>query len=513
MQNLDSLTLKFFFEENADFLKNGVIQKIQMPSRREVIFYIRNKGENRKLYININPKFPHLAFIKDKSDYFIKIPKTPPMFCMQLRKYIEGAKITNALIVPYERIIELHFSISDEFGIFTDLIVAIELMGKYSNIILYNQKTGLITGSAHNVSSDKSSIREIYGGIKYIYPPKRDKKDILKTSYAAFLEYKDNIHENFFYFTKPFADFLKERAKSDEELFKTLQNAVFKPELIKKFWGSNEEFNTIIYNYYSKIVSIEILKNKKDALLKPAKLKIKKYEKIAEEKISAEKAEKYKKTADLILQYIYLIKEGDKKVVLEGIEIDLDPDLKPAENAQKYYKLYSKSKSAYEILNTRKENAIKEKKYLEEILFTIQNSKTPDELDEIEEEINEYVLSKKDITKKEKPKLEKIEYGGFKIYIGKNNKQNDFLIRKISSANDIWLHAFNCPSSHVLIKTDKKEIPKNILLFAANLVKENSPLKSAKKASIIYTKRKFLKHPPDTPLGYVTYREEKEITV
>ena len=116
------------------------------------------------------------------------------MFCMQLRKYLEGAKIINAQIVPYERIIEFHFNVYDEFGILNSSILAIELMGKYSNIILYNKKTGLIIGSCHNVSSDKSSVREIYGGIKYIMPPKQNKLDILKTSYSTFLENKNDIN-------------------------------------------------------------------------------------------------------------------------------------------------------------------------------------------------------------------------------------------------------------------------------------------------------------------------------
>ena len=264
MQNLDSLTLKFFFEENKNFFIGGVIQKIQMPSRKEVIFYIRNLGENRKLYINIDPKYPHICFIEDKNDYLLKIPNKPPMFCMQLRKYLEGAKIINAQIVPYERIIEFHFNVFDEFGILNSSILAVELMGKYSNIILYNKKTGLIIGSCHNVSPDKSSIREIYGGIKYIMPPKQNKLDILKTSYSTFLENKSDINKNFYYFTKPFAEFLTNKAKSDVELFELLQNAVFIPNLIKEFWGNKEEnFNSIIYNYYSKIVTKDIIENKK----------------------------------------------------------------------------------------------------------------------------------------------------------------------------------------------------------------------------------------------------------
>ena len=514
MKNIDSLTLKFFYEENLSFLNGGVIQKIQMPKRTEILFYIRNNGENRKLYINIDPKYPHLCFIKDKEDYLIKIPKVPPMFCMQLRKYLEGSKIINFNLVEYDRIFEFYFHSVDEFGIENNLVLSVELMGKYSNVILYNKKTGLIIGSAHNVSSDKSSIREIYGGIKYIYPIKQEKRDILKTSYSTFLKFVDNVPLNFYYFSNMFFQFLKEKTNTNEELFKILQNAQFEPTLIKEFWASGDNFNEIIFNYYSKIVNGDNLSSKKNKLLKVVNQKIKKLNLVLEEKIDIKKFEKYKKSGDLIFQYIYLIKNGDKKVELEGFLIDLDENLNPAQNAQKYYKLYSKLKSAKNFLEKRQNEARAEVSYLEEILFSIQNADNITSLEEIEEEINEFILFKRNV-KSEKPKVETINFMGFEILIGKNNKQNDFLIKKLSDKEDIWLHAYNCPSSHCIIKTQngKKNVPDEVLLYCANLVKENSPLRDSLKASIIYTKRKYLKRPPNTPLGYVTYQSEKEIVV
>ena len=99
--------------------------------------------------------------------------------------------------------------------------------------------------------------------------------------------------------------------------------------------------------------------------------------------------------------------------------------------------------------------------------------------------------------------------------MGKNNKQNDYLIRKLSNPEDIWLHTKDCPSGHIIIKTEngKKAVTDEVLLYAAKLVKENSSAKESSKVSIIYTKRKYLKRPPETHLGYVTYKEEKEIVI
>ena len=181
-----------FYEENFDFIQGSVVQKIQLPSRYEVILNIRNinKSQNKKLYININPKYPHVCFIDENSANLrdIKIPKNPPMFCMQLRKYLSGSKIKDFRVVEYERILEIYFDYFDEIGSLTSICLAVELMGKHSNIILYNVQNKTIIGAMHNISADKSSVREIYGGIKYFYPPQKQKLDILKTSFSTFSE-------------------------------------------------------------------------------------------------------------------------------------------------------------------------------------------------------------------------------------------------------------------------------------------------------------------------------------
>ena len=186
MKALDSLTLQYFYQENFDFINGAIVQKIQLPTRHEIILNIRNlnqdKPQNKKLYININPKYPHICFIDEKTTKMrdIEIPSKPPMFCMQLRKYLNGSKIKDFKIIKYERILELYFDYFDEIGSLTRICLTLEFMGKHSNIILYNASNKTIIGAMHNISADKSSIREIYGGIKYIYPPLKEKLDIFK---------------------------------------------------------------------------------------------------------------------------------------------------------------------------------------------------------------------------------------------------------------------------------------------------------------------------------------------
>ena len=110
MLNIDSLLVEDFYNENKDFFVNARIQKIQQPTRREVILLLRNNAESKKLYININPEFYHLCFMSKENEQKrdIQIPKHPPMFCMLLRKHLEGARILSVHKPDFERIIELN---------------------------------------------------------------------------------------------------------------------------------------------------------------------------------------------------------------------------------------------------------------------------------------------------------------------------------------------------------------------------------------------------------------------
>ena len=211
---------------------------------------------------------------------------------------------------------------------------------------------------------------------------------------------------------------------------------------------------------------------------------------------------------------LYNITEIKNKIILEDIEIELDDKKTLMENAQNYYAKYKKDKATFEHTLQRYNTAKEKYKYLEGIYFDIENANNFDELSEIKNELIEIELidSKKENVKQQ---LEPIEFEGFKIYIGKNNKQNDYLISKIATGEDLWFHGQGYPSSHVILKVpnDKKEIQPSVLEFCAKLTKENSKAKNSGKALVIYTKRKNLKKPPNTYLGYVTYKNEVEIVI
>ena len=198
MQNIDYLTLQKWFEENIDFLIGARLQKIQQPTRRDFVLHLRNNSESRKLYININPQFYHLVFISKENEERrnIEIPKQPPMFCMLLRKYLEGAKIADALVVENERILELHFENFDELSEKRLICLCIELMGKHSNVILYDKESSIIIGCAHNVGAEKSQYRELQGGMNYVHPPKVNKIEQMYKSLYQIFDNELTINEN-----------------------------------------------------------------------------------------------------------------------------------------------------------------------------------------------------------------------------------------------------------------------------------------------------------------------------
>ncbi|MDD3149202.1 MAG: NFACT family protein [Candidatus Gastranaerophilales bacterium] len=571
MINLDSLTIKAFLEETQLLFESCRVQKIQQPSRHELILSIRTLGKSQKLYININPKYPHICFLTEVGQKYrnIEIPQQPPMFCMLLRKHMEGTKI-NAVIQPdNERIIELYFESYDAIGGKIPLVMAIELMGKHSNIILYNKKTNIIIGCAHNIGPEKSRERELAGTLPYIYPPAQTKTNLLEISKNDFYNMAKAIqkpinqwlNKTFYDVSLALANELCEflnieivekgiSAISQEKilqiydyLYEMLNLECLNPVISadKNFFSlfglqkddfeNRETVNELIDEYFGYQMFKDTFGRMQKTLLNVAEKEIKKqktaFEKQQKILDSILKIEKYKEFGDVIISNLYRIKTIEPIMYLENPynenkaeEISFDTALTANENAQKYYKLYNKKKNAVKIAQNMSEKTQEEINYLESIKISINQAVSIKDLTEIKEELVSQNLLKAKVLpiKKQKEQIDLLQFdfeNEVKIYVGKNNKQNDYLISKIASPFDIWLHVQNTPGSHVLIKIPKQieQIPDEILLKAAQLAVKYSFASKATKVPVIYTLKKYLKKPPCAKPGYVTYSNEKTIFI
>jgi len=570
MINFDSLSLKALISEIEPILTEGRVQKVQQPSKNELLLTIRALRQTHKLYICVDPKYPHVSILSTEDEELrnIEIPKKPPMFCMLLRKHMEGAKI-NAVEQPnFERILEIKFDSYNEVGERTPMILSCEFMGKHSNIVLYNYETNVIQGCAHPVSHEKSRERELAGGLPYIYPPKQDKYDLTKISTEQFFELAKImnapvnvwLNEKFGFISKAlateFCNFLEIDIEKNKISAVSQQKISYLYELIidtinfeninpsiskdKKYysiiaidksikWTSVDSVNSMIDLYFGNQVFMDKFSRLKNYLAGIVKKELKKQSTQLSQHLktfdSDEKQEKYRQYADIIMANLYKITQGLEYIELENffdankiIKIPLDKMLSPNANAQKYYKLYNKGKNAAVHARELAEKIRQEIEYLESIRESINLAENLSDLKEIEQELISQNLIKSNNfkeSKKEKIKLtEFISSDGFNILVGKNNRQNEFLL-KIANPEDIWLHTLNIPGSHVLIKMPQNvhEVPKITLHEAVYLAAYYSQARESSNVSVVYTRKKFVKKPSGSKPGFVIFTHEKTIVV
>ena len=209
----------------------------------------------------------------------------------------------------------------------------------------------------------------------------------------------------------------------------------------------------------------------------------------------------------------------------KNVTISLNKNLTPSENAQKYFKKYSKMKTAKIELTHQIGITKEEVDYLENIILSIENCENLAELLDIREELGKlgYLKIKNKGNKETKittkqTKLttkphEFISSDGFKILVGKNNKQNDHLTLKIADNNDIWMHTKNIPGSHVIIKCEEKEVSEQTIFEGAMLAAYFSKGKLSSKVPVDYTNKKNIKKPNGSKPGMVIYETNSTIYV
>lgn len=303
--------------------------------------------------------------------------------------------------------------------------------------------------------------------------------------------------------------------------------------------------NFAIDDFYFSKENNEIFKNFRNMLLNIILSTLKKYEKrlqnIDEKLEECKSMDKYKLYGELLTANLYRIPGyNTDSISLENyynnnelIKIPLDKKYSPQYNAKRYYKKYSKLKNALEIVSTQKLETINEIKYIESTIYELETCKDIPDVQEIYDEISENEIfknsfSKKNIFKKKsskKPKKMttnkfvsfnplKFNIDGYTIYVGRNNKENDYLTNKFANKNDIWFHTKEIHGSHVILKTNPNEqVPENIIYEVAKLAANHSKAKSSSNIPVDYCLVQYVKKVPGNKPGLVIYRNNKTIYV
>jgi predicted ribosome quality control (RQC) complex YloA/Tae2 family protein len=255
--------------------------------------------------------------------------------------------------------------------------------------------------------------------------------------------------------------------------------------------------------------------------LKKNEHKIPKLQKSLED---TKKADQLKLYGELITANIYQLEKGMKEATVpnyydekaEEITIPLDVQKTPSENAQFYFKKYNKLKKSVQFIDEQIDATNAEIEYLDALLQQLESASASD-VSEIREELEEggYLKRRRVKTKRNPNKKPSIEHyvssTGIDLYVGKNNKQNDYLTNKFANANDIWLHTKDIPGSHVVIRNAEPD--EETLIEAANIAAYFSKAKNSASVPVDYTTIKHVKKPSGSKPGFVTYDNQKTIYV
>lgn len=557
----DAFSLLHTTKELANIVNGSRIDKINQPDNDTVIFSIRAGNKNLKLLISANAQNTRVCITNQERQN----PLTAPNFCMLLRKHLSHSVIKNIELLGFERIIKITIECKNELWELTEKTIYAEIMGKFSNIILV--ENGTILGALKQSTLDSGNLRPIFSGLEYKLPISQDKVEILDeiNSKKILEKFNNQDLENFIFMN--FKGVAKSTATEIVDSYRRKINVEFidvknfkiddfyqhfksfyvtpniSPNIVKLDSGSDffiteyksvlgvkKRFNTIldcVETFYKEKEENKLFESKKSKLYQAVssfdKKIRKKHQLLLERELSCKDLEKNRLYGELIISNLYQLKyPTDKAMVVDytkedcpTIEIKLDKNLTPKENAEKFFKKYNKQKKT--LVATRE--FIKENQeildYISTLFREIEDAENYDDFIDIEEELAISGIIKSQKSKKIKEKQSKpryYEYLEFEILVGRNNLQNDRLTLS-SERLDMFLHTKDYHSSHVIIKSNNREIPDNVIQYAAEICAYYSKAKNSDKVPVDYTLKKYVKKPHGMKTGMVIYTNHKTILV
>ena len=559
---LDALAVRCLTNEINSAVKGGKIDKVYQPEKDEICLHIRTFAQSFNLVLCASAAHPRVHFTEKRKPN----PISAPLFCMLLRKHLQSAKITEVRQIGFERIIVIDAQSYDELGDLTTKHLIIEIMGRHSNIILTNSQMKIIDCIKH-VDLTMSSVRQVMPGIIYEAPPLQDKvplpefdgslpplspgTTVSKALISAISGISPLTAREIVYDAYGQADMHTQEIKDIVPLEKATERmrdrvikGEFEPLIIKDVAAMKmvdfssvpirqyeglmklepaQSMSSVLDSFYSGRDALERMKQKSQDITKLVTTALErcyKKELILQQTIKeSENKETHKIYADLITANVYAMEEGKDKVTVanfyddEGkdVTIPLDPSLSPAQNAQRYYKKYTKAKTAQiEATEQLRHNDIN-KDYLESVLEAINKCTSEADINAIRQELFQEGYMKKPGGKKgEKQQASKpmhfISPDGFDIYVGKNNIQNDQLTMKTANSSDLWFHTKQIHGSHTIIKLGlDKDVPESTIRMAAELAAYYSKGRQSNQVPVDYTQVKNVKKPNGAKPGMVIY--------
>ncbi|HAP32574.1 MAG TPA: hypothetical protein DCQ14_05945 [Firmicutes bacterium] len=545
------------------------ISKISQPDPNELLIHFRSENKNYILLLSVNAA---RARIHLTSRHF-QSPPAPPSFCMLLRKHLTGASILSFEQVPLERVLKIHFRAINMRGQETQKTLVAELMERRSNLILLDEPAAdgkqSILGAIKAVPPFMNRFRTILPHHTYVPPPSQDKAHPLAMDYNFFAmeaarEQGKPTTEFLLEKLRGISPFLAREitaraginllsAEAWPKLWQAVQELLllytekkweptllcnskgepldFAPFLPKQAGGAFlrqfSSMSELLDEFYLYREKSEAKKNLQQMIIRQVNHYITKARKKENTQLaeleSAGKGEYYRLCGELLKLNLHAVSEKVSTVYLpnlyskeaETVKITLEPYLSPSENVQRYFKKYRKAASATKKISASLTATREEINYLESILYSAEKCDWQ-ELQEIRLELEdgEYLprLAKSPLQgNNPAAKPHKfIAAGGEEILVGRNNRQNELLLRHADPA-DLWFHAKEMPGAHVILKGRKAG--KEGIEAAAMLAAIHSRGARSANVPVDYTQVMNIHRIPGAKPGMVTYTGQRTIFI
>lgn len=564
---MDGVMLGFVARQLDTILRDGRVDRVIQPEKDEIHLMIRSQGANYRLVLSAaaNAARVHL------SEHAKTGPMEPPMLCMLFRKYLCGGRVLAVRRIAGDRILEIDVSNLSELGDPVTRTLVVEIMGRHSNIILRTED-GRIIDAARHVGQDISRVRQVMPGLPYAYPPTQGKLDPETADAEAVASALENaggklekaIGASIAGFSPQAAREAAVRIVMDGSALVSEINVQAAANALCDYFhqmpslspcvvtlddlgaptdvfpfpqrhlptGKTAQFDdpsAALDAYFYERDRRDRLNQRSASLAHTIKNHIERCEKkiaIQNEALeSAARMEEYRQSGELLQANLYRLQKGEAVATVENyysencepVSIPMDVSLSPAQNAQRYFKLYQKARGAKTLAADQKEKAEQELAYLEQMEDDLRKCTDARGLAELREMLVASGHVRQPVSRvkarKEAPSqpMKFLSSDGIEIEVGKNALQNERLTMG-ARGNETWLHAQKMPGSHVLIHTEG-DVPEATLMQAAMLAAYYSKGVRSAQVPIDATLRRYIKKPGGTPAGFVTYTHQRTLYI
>ncbi|MCQ2567582.1 MAG: NFACT family protein [Mogibacterium sp.] len=549
--------------ELAEKLTLGKIEKVYQPGSEELVLHIHTRTYgNVRLFMSCNSMSARVCLTENR----YANPEQPPTFCMLMRKHLQGGRITDIRQKDSERIIEIDIEAQNELGFSVCKRIVVEIMAKHSNIVLVDIESGKVIDAIKRISIDVNRYRQLLPGIMYKYPPEQEKIGFKQISEDMELPHDDKalmskiggispaIAREMLVYCRQSNDAGILSTRPAARLAEILEgiDAFSKAQVYLQEDGTPQEFHLAelheyeelshipfdsisecVEYFYSNRDSSNLVRQKSLPLLKAAqaalgKARLKK-KKLAEDLLAAESSDRYQLYGELLTANLHLVQPGARKVTVinyydgQPIDIPLDEKISASRNAQKYFRKYSKAKTAIHEKQSQLEDNENDIIYLESVVQNIEASTTEEQLDAIRDELQEtgYVRRRqKAAQRRKKSRPDPIRYqlnDGTEVLVGHNNIENDFLTFKLAAKTDVWLHTKDIPGSHVIIRLEDgrrvEDLPAELIYQAAGIAAYHSKAKDSDNVPVDFVPVRYVKKPNGAKPGMVIFTHNQTVYV